>query len=114
MTNRRLFTTVSLPIILLLAACTLPRPNATAETPGDPIGTAAAQTVAALSTQLQPIDTVTPVPVPTNPPVMTATQPAQTTAETTPVKACDAGEFVTDVTVPDGTSLTPGQAFTKT
>ncbi len=114
MTNRRLFTAVSLAIILLLTACNLPRPNATAETPGDPIGTAAAQTVAALSTQLQPKDTVTPAPVQTNPPVLTATQPAQTTAETTPVKACDAGEFVTDVTVPDGTSFTPGQTFTKT
>ncbi|MHB0987444.1 MAG: NBR1-Ig-like domain-containing protein [Bellilinea sp.] len=114
MTNRRLFTAVSLTIILLLAACNLPRPNATAETPGDPIGTAAAQTVAALSTQLQPKDTVTPAQAPTNPPVLTATQPAQATAETTPVKACDAGEFVSDVTVPDGTSFTPGQAFTKT
>ena len=114
MTNRRLFTPVSLAIILLLTACNLPRPNATAETPGDPIGTAAAQTVAALSTQLQPKDTVTPAPVQTNPPVLTATQPAQTSAETTPAKTCDAGEFVTDVTVPDGTSFTPGQTFTKT
>lgn len=114
MTNRRLFTAASLAIILLLTACNLPRPNATTETPGDPIGTAAAQTVAALSTQLQPKDTVTPAQVQTNPPAQTATQPAQTTAETTPAKTCDAGEFVTDVTVPDGTSFTPGQTFTKT
>lgn len=115
MTNRRLFTAVTIGTILLLSACNLPRPNATAETPSDPIGTAAAQTVAALSTQLQPILTMTPVQVQTTPaPGVTSTQQAQTSVDTTPGKTCDAGEFVADVTVPDGTSFTPGQAFTKT
>ncbi|MRR31435.1 hypothetical protein EG834_14180, partial [bacterium] len=116
MTNRRLFIISTLVTLLLLGACNLPRPNATVETPGDPIGTAAAQTVAALSTQLQPKITITP-PSPTNTllPVSTiASPPVQATSDGTPAKRCDAGEFVSDVTIPDGTSMTPGQAFTKT
>lgn len=115
MTNRRLFILPALVILLLLSACNLPRPNATAETPGDPIGTAAAQTVAALSTQLQPKITITPAITNTSPVVATTTTPpVQVTSDGTPAKTCDAGEFVSDVTIPDGTSMTPGQAFTKT
>jgi len=113
MTIRRVF--ISLTILLILAGCNLPRPNAASETPGDPIGTAAAQTVAALSTQLQPKVTITPLPSSTVQPTTAtlATQP-QSPTESTSVKPCDAAEFVTDVTVPDGTSFKPGETFTKT
>lgn len=115
MTYRRPFIFSTLVILLLLDACNLPRPNATAETPGDPIGTAAAQTVAALSTQLQPKITITPAVTNTSPVIATTTVPTvQVTSDGTPAKTCDAGEFVSDVTIPDGTSMTPGQAFTKT
>jgi len=114
MITRRLFTVLTLVSILLLTACNLPRPNATAETPGDPIGTAAAQTVAALSTLLPPKVTITPAATLTSLPQVTITQPPQATTDGTPGKKCDAGEFVSDVTIPDGTSMTPGQAFTKT
>lgn len=114
MINRRLITVLTLVSILVLSACNLPRPNATAETPGDPIGTAAAQTVAALSTLLPPKVTVTPAATLTNLPQVTVTQPPQPTTDGTPGKKCDAGEFVSDVTIPDGTSFTPGQEFTKT
>jgi len=114
MTKRRLFTLLPLLILLLLTACNLPRPNAATETPGDPIGTAAAQTVAALSTLLPPKVTITPAVTHTSTPQATLTTQPQTTSDGTPAARCDAGEFVSDVTIPDGTSMTPGQAFTKT
>jgi len=112
-----MITFVLLVIVLTLPACNLPRPNATEEAIGDPIGTAAAQTVAALSTQLQSKATNTPEP--SNTPqvqVATATQQPEpgTATATTSVKPCDAGEFVDDVTVDDGTTFKPGETFTKT
>jgi len=84
-------------------------------TNGDPIGTAAAQTVAALSTQLQAIATNTPVP--SNTPqviIATSTQQPGTPTEATATKPCDRAEFVDDVTVEDGTVFKPGETFTKT
>lgn len=94
---------------LFLSACNLPS--------GDSEGsgaaaTFAAQTVEALlntsPTQTQttansvpPTLTFTPLPTNTNTPAPTATP------------TCPQAQFVTDVTVPDGTIMTPGQAFTK-
>lgn len=117
MTVRRVITLVSLVVVLTLSACNLPRTNATEQPTGDPIGTAAAQTVAALSTELQ--SRITDTPMPTNTPlvqVATATrQPESGTATaTSAVKPCDRGEFVSDVTVDDGTTFKPGETFTKT
>jgi hypothetical protein len=44
-----------------------------------------------------------------------ATPTSQTTPSPTPVPVpCDWAEFVTDVTIPDGTTLPPNQKFTKT
>lgn len=50
-----------------------------------------------------PIPTQTPIPAPvfTNTPAATATS------------NCNVAQFVTDATIPDGTIMTPGQAFTK-
>lgn len=114
MSKRRAPYLLACVLILLLTACNLPRPNAATETPGDPIGTAAAQTVAALSTQLQPKVTLMPQASATVQPAATNTTSPAVTTVTAPVKPCDAAEFVTDVTVPDGTTFTPGQTFTKT
>jgi hypothetical protein len=50
------------------------------------------------------IPTVTPIPVTAVPTVNTLP----------PGTSCDRATFVADVTVPDGTNVTPGQAFTKT
>lgn len=97
--------------VLTLGACNLPSGNQ-----GEKASlTAAAQTVEALlsatpaliiktSTPLPATSaTLTPIPLPvnTNTPVATATS------------TCNIAEFVTDVTIPDGTIMTPGQAFTK-
>lgn len=115
MTIRRVTALVSLLVVLMLAGCNLPRPNATPESNGDPIGTAAAQTVAALSTQLQAKATNTPAP--SNTPqviVATATTQPGTSTPTTSTKPCDRAEFVDDITVEDGTVFKPGETFTKT
>lgn len=69
------------------------------------------QTVVALTlnapTQTPPPPTATPVPA-TNTPVPTVT------ATALPTTYCDWMAFLTDITVPDGTSFQPGETFVKT
>ncbi|RJP49170.1 MAG: hypothetical protein C4557_11840 [Anaerolineaceae bacterium] len=104
--KRRLFN-VSIILMLFLGACNLPSNN-----PEDAEATAAAQTVEALlsATPLftetaspTPLATITPIPsaAVTNTPAATATS------------NCNVAQFITDVTIPDGTVMTPGQSFTK-
>jgi len=98
-------------IALFLGACNLPSRNV-----DDIASTAAAQTVAALLTATPPAGAVTPsftqlpgfatltstpLPILTNTPAATATS------------NCNVAQFVADITIPDGTVMTPGQAFTK-
>ncbi|MDD2922612.1 MAG: NBR1-Ig-like domain-containing protein [Anaerolineales bacterium] len=94
---------------LLISACNLPA-SGSAE---NIAGTAAAQTVQALlsatpivtpSFTLAPVTpTLTPIPLPvnTNTPIATATS------------NCNVAQFITDVTIPDGSIMTPGQVFSK-
>lgn len=96
-------------IALFMGACNLPQDNQGEEASL----TAAAQTVEALlsatpavtptTVTLTPVATLTsiPLPVSSNTPVATAT----------PI--CNAAQFVTDVTIPDGTVMSPGQTFVK-
>ena len=109
----RLFNLLMIAAIFL-GACNLPSNNI-----DDAAGTAAAQTVQALLKSATSISSVvntpsftplpalpatpTPIPLPisTNTPVATATS------------NCNVGQFITDATIPDGTVMTPGQAFTK-
>ena len=51
------------------------------------------------------VPTVTPIPQPTEPPVVSTVPP---------FTGCNRATFVSDVTVPDGTIFAPGQTFTKT
>lgn len=97
---------------LFLGACNLP----TGDEGQTASITAAAQTVEAMlsatpaSIVVIPSSTVPPVPptlTPLPPPVNTNTPQATATSN------CNVGQFVTDVTVPDGTIMTPGQAFVK-
>jgi len=90
---------------LFLGACNLPSDN-----PEGAAATYAAQTVEALiKTTTTPTlsgnntatPTFTPLPTNTNTPAPTATP------------TCPQALFVTDVTIPDGTVMTPGQTFTK-
>lgn len=100
-------------IIAAIMACNLPASQPTRLDPGA-VMTAAALTVQAqlpqfTATTSAPAATATftsvplpTLPLPTLPPPATATN------------SCDADQFVTDVTIPDGTVLTQGQTFTKT
>ncbi len=99
-------------IVLFVSACNLPSQNAE-----DLASTAAAETVQALlsatptggaaaTASFTPLPlpaTQTPIPLPasSNTPIASATA------------NCNVGQFVTDVTIPDGTVMTPSQAFTK-
>ena len=100
-------------ITLFLSACNLPSNNTE-----NIASTAAAQTVQVLlsATSISPViktpsftplpavpATVTPIPLPisTNTPVATATS------------NCNVSQFITDVTIPDGSVLKPGEDFTK-
>lgn len=96
---------------LLLAGCNLPFLASQQDTAG--VQTAAAQTVQA---QIGPATaTFTPVPFPTLPQINTLTAPTNTLAPAaTATSICDAGHFVTDVTIPDDTPIAAGDAFTKT
>ena len=99
---------------LLLNAC---GPAATANPTEVVAGiyTAAAQTVAArsaLSTATpQPTETSAPSTTPTTPPTATLGAPANTSA---PLNTCDNSIYVSDVTIPDRTVMSPGTEFDKT
>jgi hypothetical protein len=101
-----------------LAGCNLPAPE---QTTPDLLATSAAQTVAAHLTQ--PVTETLAPPVstlePTQPPTQTTEAQVSPTTSLTPTggpeePGCNKIEFVTDVTIADDTSITPGSTFTKT
>ena len=107
----RLFT-VLIVIVLFLSACNLPSKN----NDEDVASTAAAQTVEALlsATPVSGIATpsFTPLPVPatlTPNPLPGITNTPLATATTN----CNVAQFITDVTIPDGTIMAPNEAFNK-
>ena len=119
---------VAVPLFaILLVACGSPN-TAPQEPTADVavIRTSAANTVVAQFTLTAAAFTPTPA-LPTDTPVPATTQaPQETIIATTPpvaqvtnaqgtsVALCDSLSFVADVTVPDGTSMAPGQDFLKT
>jgi hypothetical protein len=108
-TNTRRFHTLMV-IALLLGACNLPSGN---DQGAEAEATFAAQTLAVLlsATPALPATTtpgVSPATLTPIPPPVNTNTPAPTATPT-----CPQAQFVTDVTIPDGTVMTPGQAFTK-
>jgi hypothetical protein len=110
-----------LSVIALLIgamACNLPGAATPAPDNGpDAAFTFAAQTVEAELTRVALAQPTTPVPAAT----VTASPQPTATASLTPVLSltptpipCNAVSFVQDVTIPDGTSIVTGAAFTKT
>ena len=104
--------------MLVISACNLPS-NAATQNANDPnvVFTAAALTVQAQLTQAAPFKTPTlPPPPPTNTAVTlpTAAPIATITPLIPPTAVCDQATFVNDVTIPDGTAVTPGSTFKKT
>jgi hypothetical protein len=117
----RLVSTI-LFLVLVLSACNLP-PSGTQEENGggnaSAILTAAAQTVEASLTQTTAQNTPTVAVLPTStivPPTVTlaAASPTISVPAATATQDCDKADFVTDVTIPDGTVLDPNESFTKT
>jgi hypothetical protein len=114
MTRRRFaFALVFLAAAGLLASCNFPRQPS----PQEIASTAAAETVSAQLTLVSAAtptvpSTNTPVPLPaTNTPTPPPTLPPPPTA----TQGCsDESQYVSDVTIPDNTVMTPGQNFTKT
>ena len=97
-------------IALFLGACNLPSGNQGEEASL----TAAAQTVEALLSATPAVSkTITPLPSPAT--LTPIPLPASTnTPAATATSNCNVAEFVADITIPDGTIITPGQNFTKT
>jgi len=89
-------------LTLFLSACNLPF--------GQPVQVPTpAPTLAAIATAtFTPIPTLTPVPTGTLPPTATVGAVATSTSN------CNAAQFVSDITVPDGTIMDPNEDFTKT
>lgn len=116
----QLLTMITLLAGLLLSACGSSQPEAT-PTPGlEQIQTAAIQTFEAALTQTavsQPTAAPTSTPAatstlfPTFAPIGTVV-PVSTSTGT--VSTCYRLVYIKDVTIPDNTSMTPGQTFTKT
>ena len=112
---------LSILLALVLSSCNLPSRTPQTEEP-NAIFTQAALTVQAQLNQTPtsaPFNTPTlPPPQPTNTPITLPTLPtlpvATNTLIATPTVACDQGQFVKDVTIPDGTNFNPGETFTKT
>jgi hypothetical protein len=108
----------SILFALVLAGCAPSEANITPTLSMDAIFTVAAETMRAQeATQLAltpPTDTPSPSPFPTLPPA--SPLPTLSIASSTPggVSACDNMAYVSDVTIPDGTTLKPGEKFTKT
>ena len=105
--------------VLMISACNLPS-NAATPNPNDPnvVFTAAALTVQAQLTQAAPFSTPTlPPPQPSNTAVTFPTAAPIIPTNTPlvpPTAVCDQAQFVSDVTIPDGTATNPGAIFKKT
>jgi Ig-like domain from next to BRCA1 gene len=116
------FTIFAVMAALILAACApatpiVPTPDVLA------VRTSAAYTVVAeftltaaafTATPLPPTETSTPEPSPTATATEVFTTDPTQAALGTPASLCDNYVYVSDVTIVDGTSMTPGQEFVKT
>lgn len=116
----KLFVTIAL-MTTLVAACGSPNTPPAEPTPDvAAVRTSAASTVVSQFTLTAAAFTPTPsLPTETLTPESTGTAtvaPAAqvTNAAGTTVSLCDSLEYVTDVNIPDGTSMSPGQDFVKT
>jgi hypothetical protein len=101
-------------VALILPACNFPRQPS----PQEVASTAAAETVSAQLTQVSAASPTVPATNTPAPPPATSTPtppPPPTQAPPTATPGCsDASQYVSDVTIPDNTVMTPGQNFTKT
>jgi hypothetical protein len=99
---------------LIMASCNVPAGDAPALTQAA-LNTSAALTLAAITSQTATAASITSTATtaPTNTPVVSSPSPTNTVVTPAPL-ACNRAQFVSDVTVPDGTTFTPGSSFRKT
>jgi hypothetical protein len=106
--------------MVILTACGSGNANATPTLGVDAIFTAAYQTIQAQeATQLAltpPTNTPSPSPFPTLPPPspIATMSFASSTPLTSGSSACDNSAYMSDITIPDGTTIKAGEKFTKT
>ncbi len=107
-------------IPLVLASCNLPSQATPTPTQGaELVLTAAAQTVEANLTLAAILNPPTVPVIPTStlgPPTVTlaVSFPTSAAPAATATQDCDKADFVSDITVPDGTVFNPNDSFTKT
>ncbi|MCP4143075.1 MAG: hypothetical protein GY755_22780 [Chloroflexi bacterium] len=102
---------------LLIFACTLPSEEARENDPNI-VFTAAAQTAAVQLTEVARANNAPTQDSGSTAPMLsppTLSPPTAAIPTLTPTEdSCNKADFVTDVTVPDGTAFSPGETFTKT
>ena len=108
-------------LILMLAACNMPRPTSSSAEQTALINTSVAKTVMSRSedtaqptVQVSVEVTDTPQTQPEDTPLPTETPIPDTATPTETPIPCNLARFIDDVTIPDGTEFEPGAAFTKT
>jgi len=103
-------------LALTLSACSNSKKEEEAQATINAMYTSVAQTLTVLTQESTPVPTETPQVTATLMPTATKTQALIKTA--TKVVAteslCDNAVWAADITIPDNTVMTPGQAFTKT
>ena len=99
--------------LLVLSACAPATPTPDPQATINALSTSVMQTLAVSMPTVTPQPTMTPSPTATITPMVTNTLAPTPTLKIT-VPTCDNSIFVSDVTIPDNTVVTPGQAFTKT
>jgi hypothetical protein len=108
---------IVLALAVLLASCNLPSSVPATES-ANAVLTAAAQTVEASLTQAALANPSTLQATATKPAALPTATLAGALPTTLPAATatqnCDKAEFVTDVTIPDGTDLDPNESFVKT
>jgi len=116
MRTRLSLTIITVIALVAVSGCNLPQPTPTQD--ANLALTAAVQTVGAQLTQSAinqglPSPTAIVLP-PTNTPPVPPTFAPPPTGIFTATQECDRAQFITDVSVPDGSLMAPGQSFTKT
>jgi hypothetical protein len=115
---KRTKTYIALAVILatavILSAC---GPESTPPPPTPDLNAFATQVAATVLAQVEKTAAAYTPPA-TNTPEASSTPRATATPEVSPTPTtpaqCDEAKYVSDVTVPDGTQMTPGQQFVKT
>jgi hypothetical protein len=113
MLNKKRILILVVCCLLVLSACAKPTEAPLTQATMDVLYTSVAQTLAVSMPTVTPQPSMTPSPTATLTPMVTNTLAPTPTIKIT-VPTCDNSIFVSDVTIPDNTVVTPGQTFTKT